>query len=70
MKINYDKIADTIYIYLNNKGKVFKTVKMTDKMLVDVDKKGNVLGIEVLGASSQIKQKQPAEFKIKIPAFV
>jgi len=69
MKMNYDKIVDALYIYLNKKGKIFKTIKMTDKMLVDVDKSGNILGIEILGASSQIRQKQPSELKIKIPAF-
>ena len=73
MKITYDKIADAMYIYLN-KTKVFKTIKMTDKLLVDVDKKGNIFGIEILGASSQIKQikqnrKKETELKIKIPAF-
>ena len=69
MKITYDKIADAMYIYLNKATKVFKTVKMTDKLLVDLDKEGKLLGIEILDASSQIKQKKPAEFKIKIPAF-
>jgi len=55
MKITYDKIADAMYIYLN-KSKVFKTVKMADRLLVDVDKEGKVLGIEILNASDQIKQ--------------
>ena len=68
MKITYDKIADAMYIYLN-KAKVFKTVSITDRLLIDLDKKGKILGIEILDASSQIKQKKPAEFKIKIPAF-
>lgn len=73
MKITYDKIADAMYIYLN-KTKVFRTVKMADRLLVDLDKGGNVLGIEILDASDQIKQirqnkKKESELKIKIPAF-
>ncbi|OGI91885.1 hypothetical protein A3A09_00410 [Candidatus Nomurabacteria bacterium RIFCSPLOWO2_01_FULL_42_20] len=68
MKITYDKIADAMYIYLN-KAKVAKTIKMADKLLVDLDRSGKVLGIEVLDASSQIKQKKPAELRIRIPAF-
>ena len=73
MKITYDKIADAMYIYLN-KTKVFKTVKITDRILVDVDKKGKVLGIEILDASHQIermkrRKNKETEFKIKIPAF-
>ena len=68
MKINYDKIADAMYIYFN-KAKVFKTVKMTDRLLVDLGKEGKILGIEILDASSQIKPKRRLESKIKIPAF-
>ena len=68
MKINYDKIADAMYIYFN-KAKVFKTIKMTDRLLIDLDKEGKILGIEILDASSQIKSKRGLESKVKIPAF-
>jgi len=57
MKINYDKIADAMYIRLK-KGDVKKTIKMKDRLLVDVDKNGNVLGMELLNASTQIPKKQ------------
>jgi len=53
MKINYDKIADAIYMTLR-KGKVAKTLEMNERLIVDVDKKGNILGIEMLGASNQL----------------
>ena len=74
MKITYDKIADAMYIYLN-KTKVFKTVQITDRLLVDVDKAGKVLGIEILDASDQIKRMRrirgkETELRIKIPALV
>ena len=68
MKITYDKITDAMYIYFN-KTKVSKTVKITDSVLADLDKNGKILGIEILDASSHVKQKKPVEFKIKIPAF-
>ncbi|MBI2410032.1 DUF2283 domain-containing protein [Candidatus Kaiserbacteria bacterium] len=55
MKINYDKIADAIYMTLR-KGKVAKTVEMEDRLIVDVDKKGNILGIELLDAGNQLQQ--------------
>ncbi len=51
MKINYDKIADAIYLSVKS-GKIQKTIKINDRLLVDVDKKGNALGIEMLDASS------------------
>ncbi|MFA6834393.1 MAG: DUF2283 domain-containing protein [Bacteroidaceae bacterium] len=52
MKVNYDKISDAIYFFLK-KGKVKKTIKMDDRLIVDIDSKGNILGIEMLNASIQ-----------------
>lgn len=57
MKISYDKIADIMYIYFR-KGKIKGTVKVSDQFLVDVDSRKNVLGVEILDASSQISKKQ------------
>lgn len=53
MKVDYDKVADAIYIKVRE-GAVEKTIKMTDKMIVDTGKDGNVIGIELLEASHQI----------------
>jgi len=53
MKITYDKIADAAYMALR-KGRVAKTVEMSDQVIVDIDKKGNLLGIEMLRASKQL----------------
>lgn len=56
MKITYDKIADAVYIYFK-KAKIFKTVKMNGGVLVDTDKNGKTIGIEILDASSKISKK-------------
>ncbi|MGB8816055.1 MAG: DUF2283 domain-containing protein [Minisyncoccia bacterium] len=53
MKIQYDKIADAMYVYLGFKKKIAKTIEINDRLLVDVDKKGNVIGIEMLNVSAQ-----------------
>jgi len=53
MKINYDKIADAMYFSMK-KGKVAKTLEMNERLIVDVDKNGNILGIEMLDASGQL----------------
>ena len=53
MKIQYDKIADAVYIYLK-KGKIFKTIKMKDRLIVDTDKDGKIIGLEILSASAQM----------------
>lgn len=55
MKIDYDKIADAIYIRMK-RGKVFKTKKISDVILHDLDKKNNLVGIEILNASNQFSK--------------
>lgn len=56
MKISYDSKVDAMSIKLA-KGKYDSTRKISDTILVDEDKKGRVLSIEILDAS------------INIPAF-
>ena len=56
MKATYDKEADAMYIRVK-KGKVHKTLKVSDMVLVDVDKKGQALGLELLFVSSQMPRK-------------
>ena len=68
MKIQYDKIADAVYIYMK-KGKIFKTIKMKDRLIVDTDKEGKILGLEILEASTQIPKSQLKEIKIGLPVF-
>lgn len=53
MKIQYDKIADAMYVYLGFKKKIVKTIEINDSLLVDVDKKGEVVGIEILNISAR-----------------
>ena len=50
MKISYDKEVDAKYISVR-KGKTFETKRERDWLVVDYDKKGRILGIEVLDAS-------------------
>ncbi|MDP3965551.1 MAG: DUF2283 domain-containing protein [bacterium] len=52
MKVNYDIMADAVYINVST-SKVAKTVKSGERFLVDVDSRGNVVGIEILDASNQ-----------------
>ena len=53
-KIEYDKTTDALYVY-HGSGKVHKTLKLNSRVLFDVDKKGKILGIEVLDASKPWK---------------
>lgn len=53
MEIKYDKQADARYIRLR-KGNIDRTKKEKDWLLFDLDKEGNILGIEVLNASKNL----------------
>ena len=54
MKVRYDKKMDAIYLEFA-KGKYFRSRKVSDSVLVDEDKKGKILGVEVLDASVNIQ---------------
>lgn len=47
MQAKYDSKAKALYLTLK-KGNVASTIKLKDDVVVDVDKSGNVLGVEVL----------------------
>ena len=55
MQIKYDKKANASYITIR-KGRIVKTAELRDRVLVDLDKHGDVLGIEVLGSSTLLKE--------------
>ncbi|HEV8666952.1 MAG TPA: DUF2283 domain-containing protein [Candidatus Paceibacterota bacterium] len=59
MKATYDKVADAMYFRFKT-GKISRTQKLEDKLIVDLDKKGNILGLEILDASSQISKQNIA----------
>ena len=65
MRIEYDKEAQASYIHLK-KGKVAKTIKLMDSLLVDVDGKNAILGIEILGNFPIKKGKTKTNFKIPV----
>ena len=55
-KIEYDKTVDALYVYAGPLGKkIHKTIKLNSRVLFDVDKKGKIVGIEVLNASKPWK---------------
>ncbi|MBI4128129.1 MAG: DUF2283 domain-containing protein [Parcubacteria group bacterium] len=56
MEISYDKRADALNVILRS-GKVAKTLEIGSEIYVDVDKKGNTLSFEIIGASEKIGRK-------------
>jgi len=64
MEINYDKTADALYIELR-KGEFAENKKIDDITIMDLDKDGNVLGIEFLEASKRIPQESLSQVNVK-----
>ncbi len=65
MKIQYDSKADAVYVELA-KGKYEGTRKVSDAILVDEDKNGRVLGIEILDATKNINEFDPKGLKSSV----
>ena len=57
MDITYDREADAINISLRE-GKVSRTFEVAPEIIVDVDKSGRTLSLEIIGASEKIDKKK------------
>jgi len=64
MEISYDKQADAIYIEFR-KGEFDKNKKIDDFTIIDLDKEGNILGIELLEVSKRIPIESLTEVSVK-----
>jgi len=64
MTINYDKIADAVYMKMSEAA-IADTVKLNDTTIVDKDKEGNVVGLEILDASSQVEFMRALEGNVQ-----
>ena len=56
MKITYDKDVDALNITLKV-GSVARTVELSPEIFLDLDKKGNPLYLEIIGATAKIGKK-------------
>jgi len=67
MRIEYDPQADALYLRLK-KGRVHETIEVSDGVLVDLDERGDPLGIEVLFVSRRYKTKDLASLSVRLLA--
>lgn len=56
MKITYDKKVDALNVSIRP-GIVAKTMEVAPEVLLDIDKKGRTLNLEILGAREKIGTK-------------
>ncbi len=53
MKITYDKKVDALNVSIRP-GTVAKTMEVAPEVLLDIDKKGRILNLEILGAREKV----------------
>src|SRR5271157_4046003 len=63
MKVIYDKETDTLSIVLRD-GKVAESGEAHDGLILDYDKSGRLVSLELLDASEQVKQPESIEFAL------
>lgn len=63
MKISYDKTVDAQYIKIKN-NVIFRTVPRTEWLIIDENRKGEVVGIEILDASKHQYSVSTADGKV------
>jgi len=68
MELTYDSQADALNIVFK-KGKVFKTVELAQEIILDLDRTGKPLNLEIIGARKKVGIKGLSEFTIKNLAF-
>ena len=68
MEIKIDLKADALYIRFQ-KGKFAKNKVIDEDTIVDFDKKGRLLGIEMLNITQRVPLKQLTDVSVKIPVM-
>jgi uncharacterized protein YuzE len=66
MRITYDKDADAMYIYLSEK-EVAKTVRVSNRVMVDLDADDNLRGVEILFASQMFADADFSHIHLQLP---
>jgi len=64
MEITFDKDADALYIEFFS-GDFASNKKMDDSTILDLDEKGNIIGIELLNVSKRIPKNFLSEVNVK-----
>src|SRR5438105_4156827 len=63
MKVIYDKETDTLSIILA-KGAIVESDEVRPGLILDYDKAGQIVSIELLDASEQVQKPQTVEFAL------
>ncbi len=67
VSIEFDSDINAMYIHLK-KGKVDKSEPLADNVIIDVNKKGEAIGIEILLPNQDVKLAEFVSKALKIEA--
>ncbi len=67
MDITFDPEADALYIQFQSGKTVKETIKLREGILIDVDRKGRLFGIEILDVSRRMPLEELGHLKIDLP---
>ncbi len=65
MRIRYDEKVDALYIRLRE-SKYFESDEIKEGFILDYDKEGNIVGIEILDASSYLLPSELSSVSFEI----
>ena len=63
MKVKYDKEVDVLYIVFSD-NKIKESDEGKPGIIIDYDKAGSIVGIEVLDASRRMKNPTKVEYEV------
>lgn len=63
MKVKYDKEVDVLYIVFSD-NKIKESDEGKPGIIIDYDKQGSIVGIEVLDASRRMKNPTKVEYEV------
>ncbi|MFM9840536.1 MAG: DUF2283 domain-containing protein [Cyclobacteriaceae bacterium] len=63
MKVKYDKEVDVLYISFS-KNKIKESDEDKPGIVLDYDKQGSIVGIEILDASKKMKNPSHVEYEV------
>jgi len=65
MRISYDEKTDALYVRLKETP-YYQSDELKEGVLLDYDKKGNLVGIEILDASGYLSQEELASLTYNV----
>lgn len=66
MYLSYDESVDAMYLRIK-KARVAKTVEVREDVILDLDARGRLIGIEILDVSDKASLKDIANVNVLMP---